>query len=150
MSDNPDEALWQAAKQGDLAAVNAALEVGAQVTARGEFGDSALNLAADGGHLAVVERLLQAGADLENRGGAGKTPLMNAVFSGQTAAAKFLIGHGARLTTRMLASLEMKVNIMEENAAEGSVTPAAATEWRNWFEYLAEQWELQNPEADLS
>ena len=140
-----DEQLRQAANQGDLSAVDEALAQGADVDARGEYGDTALNLAAEAGHLDVVERLLEAGADLENLGGADKTPLMNAAFADNAKVVGVLLSRGARVTHDLLSSLQMKVNILQENAEAGMVNPAAAEAWQGFLEYLVQQWHEQNP-----
>ena len=146
MTQSPDQQLWQAANAGDLAAVNAALEQGADVNARGDYGDAALNLAAEYGHLEVVERLLAAGADIENLGGAAKTPLMNATFAGQTKVVQRLLDKGARINRDLLSSLQLKVSILEENAEEGMVLPAAAEAWRGFLDFMIAAWREQNPE----
>ena len=140
-----DQQLWKAASAGDLAAVNAALEQGADVNARGDYGDAALNLAAEYGHTEVVERLLSAGADIENLGGAAKTPLMNATFAGQTRVVQLLLDKGARINRDLLSSLQLKVSILEENAEEGMVLPAAAEAWRGFLDYMIAAWRRQNP-----
>ena len=149
MASNPNETFWQAARNGDLNAVNSILGEGAQVNAQGSFGDTALNLAAENGHVAVVERLLEAGADIENLGGADKTPLMNATFAGHTRIVQLLLQKGARISHDLLSSLQLKVNILEENAEEGMVNPAAAEAWRKFLDYMIEKWKEQNPQESL-
>lgn len=146
MTSKLNEDLWQAARDGDVEALNHALTQGAPVNARGEFGDTALNLAAGSGHAAVVERLLEAGADIENLGGADKTPLMNAAFAGNIGIVRLLLQKGARISYDLMSSLNMKVNILEENAEAGMVNPAAAEAWRNFFDFMAAKWKEQNPE----
>ncbi len=142
-----EQQLWEAARAGELDAVNQALAAGAAVNARGDYGDTALNLAAEAGHGAVVERLLAAGADLENLGGADKTPLMNAAFAGQLGVVRLLLERGARINRDLLSSLQLKVNILEENAEAGMVNPAAADAWRKFFDYMVAAWQQQNPPA---
>jgi ankyrin repeat protein len=143
-----DETLWQAARDGDLDSLNNALIQGAQVNARGSYGDTALNLAAENGHVAIVERLLAAGADIENLGGAAKTPLMNATFAGQVKVVQLLLQRGARISSDLIGSLQMKVEILEENAENGMVNPAAAQAWRNFLEQTIEKWKEQNPDEN--
>jgi len=147
MTSNPNETLWQAARDGDLDVINSSLSEGAQVNARGSYGDTALNLAAENGHIAVVERLLEAGANIENLGGADKTPLMDATFAGHTRIVQVLLHHGARINHDLLSSLQLKVNILDENAEAGMVNPAAAEAWRNFLEFMIEKWKEQNPQA---
>lgn len=145
MPANLIEALRQAASSGDLEALNSALSAGVNVNAQGDFGDTALNLAAENGHLEVVARLLEAGADIENLGGAAKTPLMNAAFAGHLRVVELLLQKGARINYDLLSSLQLKVNILEENAEMGMVNPAAAEAWRKFLDYMVEQWQAQNP-----
>lgn len=140
-----DETLQKAAGAGDLEGVNSALAQGADVNARGEYGDTALNVAAEHGQAAIVERLLAAGADLENLGGAAKTPLMNAAFAGQVKIVQLLLDQGARISYDLISSLGLKVNILEENAEAGMVNPAAAEAWRNFLEFMVAKWQAQNP-----
>src|SRR5215510_3477042 len=121
MATELEQQLWKAAQNGDLAGVEAALAAGAPVNARAEYGDSALNLAAEYGHLDVVLRLLALGADIENVGGADKTPLMCAAFAGQVQVVRKLLDHGARINRDLMSSLQLKVNILRENAEDGMV-----------------------------
>jgi uncharacterized protein YjbI with pentapeptide repeats len=139
----PDPLLWQAAREGSLSAVDDALSQGANINSREESGDAALNLAAEYGHLEIVARLLEAGADIENLGGADKTPLMNATFAGHLEVVDLLFSRGARISQNLLSSIQVKVNILEENAEEGMVNPAAAESWRGFLDYMVETWQKQ-------
>lgn len=56
-------ALWKAAREGNLAAVQAALEAGVDVNAATPYGATALSFACDRGHLPIVTMLLEAGAN---------------------------------------------------------------------------------------
>ncbi len=143
MATTPDKQLWDAAREGDLNAVLEALSQGANINARGEFGDTALNLAAEHGHVEVIERLLEAGADIENLGGADKTPLMNATFAGHSSSVQLLLDRGALVSRSLLSSLQMKVSILEENAEAGMVNPAAAEAWRRFLEFMVKTWQEQ-------
>ena len=137
--------LWQAAREGNLSSLNDALSLGANVNARADFGDTALNIAAEAGHQDIVQRLLEVGANIENVGGADKTPLMNAAFAGHTQLVAWLLAQGARINTDLLSSLQLKVNILEENAEAGMVRPEAAEAWRSFLDYLVAAWHRQNP-----
>jgi ankyrin repeat protein len=132
-----DQQLLQAASEGNLSEVIRLLEMGANVNAREQVGDTALNQAARYGHLEVVKRLLEAGADIENKGGADLTPLMNAALvqrpsAGHFAIVQLLLERGARVSQDLLSSVQLRVNILEENAEAGMVTPDAVAGW-NWF-----------------
>jgi ankyrin repeat protein len=146
MAVTSDTLLQAAAREGDLTAVNALLAEGAMVDARSEYGDTALNLAAENGHVGVVARLLEAGANIENLGGADKTPLMCAAFAGHVKVVQLLLEKGALINRDMLSSLQLKVNILEENAEDGMVNPAAAQAWHRFLDYMVEHWKRQNPE----
>ena len=143
-----DQQLRQAANQGNLSTVIETLAQGANVNARGEFGDTALNLAAESGHVDIVERLLEAGTDLENLGGADKTPLMNATFAGNVKVVDLLLSRGTRISYDLLSSLQMKVNILQENAEAGMVNPAAAEAWQGFLDFMVEAWQEQNPSKE--
>lgn len=127
-----DEQLLLAASRGNISEVNACLEKGANVNARNEYGYSALNAAAREGHLEVVKRLVEAGADIENTGGADITPLMSAAFAGQFYVVEFLLAKGAEVRNDLLSNLQLKVNILKENAEVSMVHPGVVVGW-TWF-----------------
>lgn len=137
------QSLREAAAAGDLDAVRAALEAGADVDARGEFGDTALNLAAEWGHAAVVEALVSAGADTGNPGGADKSPLMNAAFAGHVAIVRLLLAAGAKISEDLLRGVAAKVRILEENVEDGMVRPDAVEAWRGFLDGLIAEQEKQ-------
>jgi len=144
MAGADDQTLLKAAGDGDLAAVEAALAKGADINARGEYGDSALNITAQRGHKELVQRLLDLGANVDNVGGADLTPLMNAAFAGNIAIVNMLLAKGANVTDDLLMSFQMKVNILEENAESGMVLPEAAKAWRQFLQFLVAQREKQD------
>jgi ankyrin repeat protein len=57
------DALWEAARKGDAAAVTAALDAGVDVNTPFRYGATALSYACDRGHLEVVRVLLARGAN---------------------------------------------------------------------------------------
>lgn len=128
--------LMQAAYDGNLNALEEALKNGAEINARAEYGDTALNEAAEHGHLEVVKQLVEAGADIENKGGADKTPVMNAAFAGHVNVVKYLLEKGVKVSNDLLSSVQMKVNIFEENAEAGMVRPEAVEAWKGFLEHL--------------
>jgi ankyrin repeat protein len=139
-----NQQLWEAASRGSLDAITTTLRQGAQVNARGPYGDSALNMAAEGGHVDAVEFLLEASADIENQGGADKTPLMNAAFAGRIKVVDLLLRRGARINRDLLNTLQLKVNILEENAEAGMILPAAVEAWRRFLDFMIERWREQS------
>jgi ankyrin repeat protein len=150
MNSNANQELWQAAQNGDLDALNQALSQGAEVNARSDSGDTALNMAAEGGHLALVEMLLVLGADTENQGGFDKTPLENATFAGQIEVVQLLLEKGARISQKLLAGLQMKVKILEENSEDGMVNPAAFEAWQRFLDHMVNEYQQQNPSEGQS
>eukprot|EP00051_Salpingoeca_urceolata_P005315 m.72059 g.72059 ORF g.72059 m.72059 type:complete len:145 (-) comp14231_c1_seq2:1369-1803(-) len=79
-----DEALFTAAERGDVAAVEAALNDGADVTATDHEreGWTCLHLAAFWGNTEVCRYLLEHGAQIDARDQASWTPLHRASFHG--------------------------------------------------------------------
>jgi hypothetical protein len=144
-----NQQLREAAAGGYSDAVGSALRQGANVNARGQFGDSALNMAAEKGQVDAVEVLLKAGADIENPDVADKTPLMNAAFAGKIKAVELLLRCGARINRDLLNTLQLKVSILEENSEAGMVLPAEAEAWRRFLDFMVERWREQNAQ-DLS
>ena len=136
MADSASDRLLQAAADGSLEGVEAALQQGADIDARRQFGDTALNLAAEHGHKDVVQCLLDKGADIHNLGGADKTPIMNAAFAGNIGIVRLLLERGARVTDDLLASVQLKVGILEENAESGMVRPEAVEAWKRFLDML--------------
>ncbi len=59
----PNDELWSAARQGDLAKVKSLLDQGIDVNAATAYGSTALCFAADRGHVEVVKLLLDRGAN---------------------------------------------------------------------------------------
>jgi hypothetical protein len=139
MESTPGRELLAAARKGDIEAVRRALTAGADLNARGEYGDTALNIAAEAGKPDIVELLIQSGANIENPGGADKTPLMNAAFAGHIPVVRLLLAAGARIGNDLLDSVAMKVSILEENEEAGMVRPEAVTAWRRFLEALVEE-----------
>lgn len=85
--------LMMAARNGNLALVEALLKQRANHLMRNRFGDTALMLAALNGHLGVVRRLIELRGPQENRD--GWTPLHYAAFSGHVEVAQLLVERGA-------------------------------------------------------
>ena len=147
MSQPADDHLRKAASDGNLSALDDALLEGADVNARAEFGDTALNVAAQHGHMEIVKRLVESGADIENRGGADLTPLTNAAVAGHIGIVRALLEKGARVSDDLLASIALKVSILEENAESGMVRPEAAEAWKRFLDMLVQAREAQQDGA---
>jgi hypothetical protein len=72
---DPPQSLTLAASIGDVELANLALDAGAKVNARSNFGTTALMLAAQGQHERLVNLLLDRGADPNIRDAEGHTAL---------------------------------------------------------------------------
>ena len=91
--------IHTAAKNGDLAGVQAELDKGVDVNASGN-GQSPLHLAAIMGHVEVAELLITSGADLEGTDKHGNTPLHYTTHRGSKETAKLLITKGADVNVK--------------------------------------------------
>jgi hypothetical protein len=89
MEGTPGERLRRAARAGDLLLVKLALNEGADVDEKDQFG-TPLQAAAAVGHLAIVRLLVKSGADPCAPGASGKTPAQVARQKGHRAVAGYL------------------------------------------------------------
>ena len=132
----PDQDLLESADKGDLAGVEKALTAGAQINARTKQNDTALNLASMWGYVDIVKRLLEESPDLENKGGAHLTPLGNASTLGHFDIVQILLEKGARVSDELLSAIQVKVDILEENAEAGEIPEEGAEAWKEFHEFL--------------
>ncbi len=96
-ADPKRDALWAAVRNDDPKAVRAALDAGADVNARNEYGVTALWIAAGKGKPEVVELLVKAGADVNARDDIWyQTPLTSAAGGLKLDVVKLLIKAGAK------------------------------------------------------
>ncbi|KAI0386406.1 hypothetical protein F5Y04DRAFT_121841 [Hypomontagnella monticulosa] len=79
-----EDALVQAASDGDIDKVAKLLSIGCNVNARDRWGWSALSMCAYGGHVAIARLLLEHGADLYNVDVDGDTPMQIASTRGHS------------------------------------------------------------------
>ena len=92
----PQEQLWQAARDGDAARVQALLEEGVAVDAKTEFDCTALYFAANSNQTDVMKILIAAGADVDVRDNSyGFTAIAMAGWLGHAEAVGVLIDSGA-------------------------------------------------------
>ncbi|HQR05174.1 MAG TPA: PQQ-binding-like beta-propeller repeat protein [Gemmatales bacterium] len=95
--DDKRDSLWTAVRAGDVKAIEAALDKGADINAKNEMGVSALWIAASKGKQEVIELLVKRGADVNARDGIWyQTPLSTVTTGKKLDAAKLLIKAGAR------------------------------------------------------
>lgn len=99
------KALWEAAKEGDLAGIDAALKAGADIEgidfSENRNGRRALNYAALNDQAAAIEALLAAGANIESQNRTRFTPLHHAAEAGSINAINVLLKHGANKKAKM-------------------------------------------------
>lgn len=124
----PDERLIDAAKRGDLTAVEALLKQGIDVNARQGDGATALHWAAHQDDRETVERLVRAGANVQAVNDLGVTPLLLACTNGSTAIVEALLAAGAnpnataegRETPLMIASWTGNADVVRRLIAAGA------------------------------
>ena len=118
------EALFAAARAGDVAGVTRLLDAGLDANAKGRYDQTALFAAADQGRLAVVELLLARGATVTVRDTFyGATPLTWALDGGHAEIARRLVEAGA---AEPEAALELAVKEKDERPGPGRARPGAA------------------------
>ncbi len=92
--DDPQAELQVAAESGDVDALRAAIEAGADVGKRDDRGMEPLSWAALRGHVAVIEQLIEAGADPNQDSAQNWPPLGQAAGQGHADAIRALIAGG--------------------------------------------------------
>ncbi|MBS3650370.1 ankyrin repeat domain-containing protein [Pseudaminobacter sp. 19-2017] len=93
--------LHDAAKAGDLQAVQQLVGQGSDLSAPDRAGDPPLVLAALAGHADVVAYLLSQGADIAVRNKGGLTALHAAAYAGNLEVTKLLVAKGAAVNDQM-------------------------------------------------
>ncbi|MFF5449269.1 ankyrin repeat domain-containing protein [Streptomyces sp. NPDC012888] len=100
--DTPDEdvielaaKIFDLARQGETATLDAYLAAGAPANLTNDRGDTLVMLAAYHGHADTVAALLARGADADRANDRGQTPLAGAVFKGEEAVIRALLAGGA-------------------------------------------------------
>ena len=115
-----DETFIYAAVEGDLKKVEAFLNDGANVNAKGwESNRTALMWASLRGHLDVVRLLLEKGADVNARDANGETALLSASGKGGLAVVKLLLEKGA------------DINARDKKGRNALITPAGLATWKS-------------------
>lgn len=87
--------LFDMARNGDTAALDAYLDAGVPVNLRNQTGDTLLMLAAYHGHADTVSALLSRGADPNLPNDRGQSPLAGAVFKSNDEVVAALVAAGA-------------------------------------------------------
>ena len=92
--------LIQAAKDGNLSAVQTALANGADINAKDNDGWTPLFFAADAGHKGLVELLLASKAEVNAKSNAGNTPLHKAAHNGHKDVTELLLANKADINAK--------------------------------------------------
>lgn len=143
--------LHEAARLGEIAALQEQIDVGASIDALDERGDTPLIAAAFSGKLAAARQLLDSGANVNGRSDRGMTALHAAAYTGHRDIVALLIDHGAdiddqmnkfRITPLHAAAEENHSEIVALLISEGAdidrkeanaITPLSRAGWReNW------------------
>ncbi len=119
--------VFDLARHGDAAELDALLGGGLPPNLRNGKGDSLLMLAAYNGNEAAVRTLLDHGADPDMLNDNGQAPLAGVAFKGETAIARMLLEAGAKAdgiggdrTPLMVAAMFDKADIAELLLAHGA------------------------------
>ena len=122
----PDTPLRRAAAGGDLAAINALLDGGADIDAPGAFGITPLASAARAGRVDAIDLLLSRGADPRRGSGVNRwTPLLHALHKNQMAAAKRLIATCNAPSAELDLALYMASGYAQAEAVEALLAGGA-------------------------
>lgn len=92
-----NKALFEAARHGDRAKVEALVSKGADVNAKNEYGSTALHATAN---REVAQFLIAHGADVNAQNKTGFSPLHDMASSGKEDVAELLIAHGADVNAK--------------------------------------------------
>ena len=95
-----DAALLSAAKDGDVTAIQEALDQGAAIEAKDDHGGTALSAAALNGRTDAIELLLSKKANIEAKNKYGYTPLAIATRTDHVVAVELLLSKGAAIEAR--------------------------------------------------
>ncbi len=98
---DPRESIWAAARAGDVDAIKAHLDAGADVNERDpKLNMPPLMLAAISDHPEAVDVLVRSGADIEAQDDKGSTALLIAAFFGRAGSVERLVAAGADVNAR--------------------------------------------------
>jgi len=126
-----NEEMWEAARKGDVAAVTAALDKGADVNAKFRYGTTALFKAAERGHAPVVKLLIERGADVTVKDTYyGATAMTWALQGDHIDAVRELLVKDTENVSEVLmtGAREGKAPLVEIALAKGSLKPETLTQ----------------------
>jgi outer membrane protein assembly factor BamB len=121
-----NEALWQAARDGDTAGITAALARGAEINAKSRYDVTALFFAATSGRLEAIKLLVARGADVNvqdtfYRSRAAEMALSN----GHTDVTVYLLQNGADGDSLLAMGVQQNQEAIVKAAAAGKVSRQA-------------------------
>jgi outer membrane protein assembly factor BamB len=118
-----NELLWEAARAGDVAKINAALAQGANVNAKSRYDVTALFFAASSGRLDAVKLLVSRGADVGAQDTFYKATATDmALTNGHTDVGIFLVQSGAPADGALTGGVQFNSEAVVRAAVAGKVT----------------------------
>jgi outer membrane protein assembly factor BamB len=118
-----NEALWEAARAGDTAAITAALARGADVNAKSRYDVTAVIFAASSGRLEAVTLLVARGANVNAQDAFYRARAAEmAMTNGHLDVALYLLQNGAEADGLLAAGVQQNQEALVKAAAAGKVT----------------------------
>ena len=121
-----NEALWEASRAGDTAAITAALANGADVNAKARYDVTPLFFAAGNGRLDAVKLLIARGANVNAQDTFYRARAADmAISNGHTDVAIYLLQNGAQGDSLLAMAVQQNQEAMVRAAVAGNVTRQA-------------------------
>jgi outer membrane protein assembly factor BamB len=121
-----NEALWQAARDGDTAGITAALAKGADVNAKSRYNVTALFFAASSGRLEAVKLLIARGADVNAQDTFYRARAAEmAITNGHVDVTLYLLQNGANGDGLLAMGVQQNQEAIVKAAAAGNVSRQA-------------------------
>jgi len=121
-----NEALWQAARDGDTAGITAALAKGADVNAKSRYDVTALFFAATSGRLEAVKLLVARGADVNVQDTFYRARAADmAISNGHVDVTVYLLQNGADGDSMLTSGVQQNQEAIVKAAAAGKVSRQA-------------------------
>ena len=121
-----NEALWQAARDGDTAGITAALAKGADVNAKSRYDVTAIFFAAGSGRLEAVKLLVARGADVNAQDTFYRARAAEmAITNGHVAVATYLLQNGADGDGLLAMGVQQNQDALVKAAVAGKVSRQA-------------------------
>jgi outer membrane protein assembly factor BamB len=127
-SQTANDALWEAAREGDTARIAAALDKGADVNAKSRYDVTALFFAASNGRLEAVKLLLARGADVNAQDSFYRARAADmAITNGHTDVTLLLLQNGAIGDNILFSAVQGNNESLLKAALAGKVTRQGVT-----------------------